>query len=117
MTTYKTAKFKKLQKKWYQKLNEAGFEDIEDAEGRLKATTHPRTVKRALSDREERETYYNIARDFLNNHKFESQTEESVWELHCEGIGYRTIAQKLGEKDRRIYDVLVRLQKLAGVKK
>lgn len=114
---FKTSKFKSLQKKWYKKLDKEGFEDIETADGGLKAPTHPRTIAYAMKDKEEREAYYSIARDFLNSYKFSDDTEQSIWELHCEGIGYKTIAKQLGVKARRLYDILVRLQKLARLKK
>lgn len=110
---FKTKKFKLLQDKWMRKLKQSGFEDIETSDGGIKAPTDPRTIAFAMRDKEEREAYYSMAQDFLNSYAFFDDLELNVWEMHCEGIGYKTIARKLKVTPYRVEITLTKLKKLA----
>jgi len=101
--------FKLLKAKWDKLLKKSGFEDIEKADGSLKSSTDSRTIANALQEKEERETYYSLAREFLVTHKFEDGIEKQIWEQHCEGIGMTPIALKL--KITR-YKVIMCIKKL-----
>lgn len=117
--SFDTKKFKTLKAKWDKKLSDAGFEDIENGDGSLKASTDSRTIQYALKEKEARETYYSIAREFLNSQcfaHFESVYRE-IWEFHCDGIGARTIAKKLKITSYRVETAITTLQKLAKLKK
>lgn len=119
MTTddiYGSDKFKKLKAKWDKKLADAGFEDIENEDGSLKATTHPRTVQLALQEKEERETYYRIAAGFLHNHQFENSLERQIWTQHCDGIGARSIAKTLKITAYKAEKIINKLQRLAKLR-
>lgn len=110
-------KFKKLQAAWYKKLANEGFEDLEDMDQNLKASTDTRTIKNALKEKEARETYYSIARGFLENHIWANDDEHHMWELHCEGIGVRSIAHELKVTAYKVESTIGRLQKLAKLKR
>jgi len=118
-TPFDTKKFKSLKATWDKKLALSGFEDIENPDGSLKATTDSRTIKNALKGKEERETYYSIARGLLNSNTFSNFETfyREIWELHCEGIGVRTIAKKLKMTSYKVEITILRLQKLAKLKK
>lgn len=113
MDVFKTKKFKTLQNVWAKKLKASGFEDIETEDGALKVSTDPRTISNALAMKESRETYYEVARQLLNDHVFESPGEIKVWEQHCEGIGIRSIAKKVGFSRYKVEKIIRKLKDIA----
>lgn len=117
MGEWDTKKFKLLKAKWDKKLLDSGFEDIENADGSMKASTDPRAIKNALKEKEEREIYYSIAREFLETHAFKSSTERDVWALHCEGLGKLSIAKELKVTAYRAENTVLEIQKLAKLRK
>lgn len=117
MGTFDTKKFKALHEKWSKKLEASGFEDIEDDKGTLKHTTCPKVIKRAINNKEDREIYYSIAREFLNNYSFFDDVEYKIWEAHCEGIGARTIAKSLKISTYKVEINIKKFKELAKLKK
>lgn len=107
---YETEKFKKLNKKWQEKLNKTDFKDIEQEDGNLKLwTTHFFKIHYNEILFNAKETYYRMATQFLHEHRFDNQLEQQIWELHCKGMGYISIDKHLGKvvgKARRIIDKL-----------
>lgn len=98
--------FNKLRKLWYKKLETSkseeypnGFKDIEANDFRLKEPPNKFTRDRALWSWEAKESYYHMARKFLNDYKFDSNRERIIWEYHTEGISIRDIV-KLLKKSR-----------------
>ncbi len=87
---FKSTEFKKLQKKWYKKLQETGFVDIEQNEYELKNSTTgiPFTAEETVK-------YYTLASAYLQSTDFESLTEKLIWFLHSEGETGRTIGAAL----------------------
>lgn len=93
--------FKKLQADWDAKLKESGFEDAETRDGNLK-TWHKYDVLDRFS-REDGETkmeYFAAAGRFLHDYQFESLSERTVWQLHCEGLSIRQILKAI--KDSKV---------------
>lgn len=87
--------FMNLQKIWYAKLKQLGFNDIEDTNSPkefLKVWESTNWVKQytpeAFQDRAE---YYRLAGLFLHDYTFESFYEETIWRLHSEGKSLRAI--------------------------
>lgn len=117
MNPFETKKFKKLKAVWDKRLLKSGFEDIENSDGSLKATTDTRTIRNALVDQTERETYYSIAVEFLNAHEFSDMIEREIWKEHCDGIGRLSIAKKLNLTFYRVNLIITKLQKLAKLRK
>lgn len=98
---HKTKKFKDLQKLWYKKLKDDGFDDIEKNEYRLKLwhSVHFRDPRR--SDPEvvsARHSYYRIAGQFLFDHKFDTLLEKQIWKHHSEGKSIRDIEKLLAKE-------------------
>lgn len=114
---FNNKKFKQLKAKWDKKLLDSGFDDIEEEDGTLKYATNPRAIKNALKDKEEREIYYSVAREFLETHAFKNIMHRNIWELHCEGMGKLPIAEKLSVTPYRVevtineYRILAKLRK------
>ena len=86
----------KLKEIWAKKLKDSGFEDIETPLGGLKRYDkdyffHPDMVERAGFSRH----YYDLARAFLNDYKFDSTLDKTIWEQHSEGKSVRYIAKLL----------------------
>lgn len=86
-----------LQKIWYARLKQAGFNDIEDTNSPreyLKVWESTNWVKQytpeAFQDRAE---YYRLAGLFLHEHSFESHYEQTIWQLHSEGKSLRYIEE------------------------
>lgn len=115
-TKMQKSQFEKLKNKWDKKLLDSGFEDIENADGTLKAETDPRTIANALKMKESREIYYGQAREFLNMHRWSNTKDRAIWEGHCEGLSFRKMANTLSLTFYRIRTIVNRLQKQAGLK-
>lgn len=109
---YEKSDFKKLNKQWRDKLKKSGFEDVEQEDGNLKLwhsfrfmILEAKNSKDSLQNRVEnnkiKEFYYRVATKFLHTHKFKSAKERRIWELHCEGHGWRKIDKILNNKPGR----------------
>ena len=111
---FKTKEFQELQTKWYKKLQQKGFNDIErtdkigKAAGRLK-TDALENVSHSYSAHQFsiKEEYYRLAGQFLHEHKFKTQVEKKIWELHSEGVSVRNIIKKLRHRGVTAYKDLV----------
>lgn len=97
--------FKDLQAKWYEKLAEEGFQEIENVRtGQLKQwSMHYVQCKRdkdfALNLIQETNQYFHSAQTVLNDYQFKTERERRIWELHCEGLSTRQIADRMGDLD------------------
>lgn len=101
----KSKKFKDLQTEWYAKIQNLGFEDIEQDEQHLKVwQSHFFKSNYSPATFQAKESYYQSAGRFLNDHTFERPMEHLVWSLHATGISNRQIAvqlKKQGHKTNR----------------
>lgn len=94
-----TPEFKKLQKKWYKKLEDEDFNDVEQDEEYLKQFA--RIDTRYCGPIEAKIEYYRLATHFLNDYKFLSRFEYTIWMYHTEGISARNIAKILNRIKKR----------------
>lgn len=112
--------YSKLQKKWYKKLKEDGFKDIEQDEYNLRRWSNefvrpdhnldtgkdynvqPKKVRNKKAEFEGKQDYYYYAEHFLNSHKFKSERERIIWEYHVYGISARETARLLKKVNIRI---------------
>lgn len=105
--------FNKLQKEWYAKLRRSGFRDIENDRGELLNYSTSRhfenhhrydmmtnDTKKSLYSltTQSTETYYILCNHFLHDHSFESSLHRKIWELHCDAISQRIIAETVTTK-------------------
>lgn len=91
MSLYNTKEFKLLQSKWYAKLAEEGFDDIEDKNEMLKQPNR-RTI--AWKNRDVIRDFYDSVNDFLRNNKKLSKKHRNVLELWAKGIYLVKIAEQ-----------------------
>lgn len=125
MNWNKTKDFKKLQKKWYERLKRRGFKDIEHDDTHLKQFSGKTSIDREdgsskldtwaemgitvkIKDHWKTE-YYSRARKFLGEYRFKNKTERKIFEMHSEGVGVRVIADKLNSYRRKVHETLQRL--------
>ena len=104
MNPFKSPEFKELERLWYDKLKEEGFQDIEESPDkaergsgeRMLVRSHSADFKRVpRSNIESSYEYYYFASQFLlHENGFKNEKHRKVWELHCEGVPEREIAEK-----------------------
>lgn len=120
---YKTKQFKELESRWYSKLKQSGFKDIERSDrvgkaagllvtGPLENILHSYDVNQFNI----KEEYYRLAGQFLHEHKFDSKFEKTIWETHSQGISIENIIKALKLKGKTAYKDLVHgvIKKLAS---
>jgi hypothetical protein len=102
---FKTKEFLALKSKWDAKLEKDGFVDIETSDGKLKGISHADFFKAHYNqiDAQAKEEYYRQAGYFLYEHKFNTELERKIWELHVEGIGIREIVKVLKKRNYKVY--------------
>jgi hypothetical protein len=91
--------FQKLQKKWYNKLAKAGFKDLENVFVSGEPLLHWDSIEfqRYFSPDSflERQRYYELAGQLLNEFKFKDKRDKKIWEMHTKGVSQRDIAKKV----------------------
>lgn len=93
--------FKQLQAKWYKKLKDSGFDDVEKNEIYLKKYSYVADCTPDVWNA--KVYYYQIAEHFLNTHTFKSPIERIIWEYHTNGISVRNISKLLKDAKVRVY--------------
>lgn len=101
-----SSQFRKLQKKWYKKLKDEGFKDLEYNETLLvtydgsrfcPSRTGGLSPTELLTSVSMKTRYYRLAGYFLYDHKFTDPLERQIWEEHSQGVSYRNIVKKLAK--------------------
>lgn len=113
MSQFKSKEFRNLQKDWYKKLANTGFEDIEDT------SSQNEFLKSWSSEiNETGQEYYYMAEHFLSEYSFQDDDEKLIWEMHTNGKSERDIAiafkrrRKRGLKKSNIHCIIDRLRKM-----
>ena len=110
----KTPAFKKLQKYWYKKLADSGFEDIEDTDNdtlkrfslalaRSKSSRpcpNNERYEREMTRYRANQEFYTLCRHFLHSPEFETLVAKrpkyrKAWEMYCEGTILQVIADEI----------------------
>lgn len=108
--------FLDLRDKWYTKLANQGFEDIEDVHSpnEMLLAWHASDLPRRMTDNRHVATvaYYEAARDMLNWYTFKNRQERRIWELHAEGISIREIVKRTsyGKRDK-VHTVIKKIRR------
>lgn len=88
--------FKTLEAKWYGKLKDDGFQDIEDTADRDRRLKSWHSFYFSSRDRKNHvsstEQYFRAARGFLHSFRFKNAAEKEVWGYHADGKTMREIA-------------------------
>lgn len=92
---------KDLLDKWYKKLEDEGFEDIERDEYSLKEyhSSYFRN-KHKQGSFEQKQRYYELAAQLLHSFPFTSTASKAIWRLHCTGMSVLAIAKELKLSDK-----------------
>lgn len=112
-----TKDFVALQKQWYKKLKDEGFNDIErtrDVDGksfdRVLFSDNRRVNQQVL---EEGEEYWHMCRSWMHH----SQTfkalpavQQTIWEAYCDGATYRDIVRRVGKPLTSVHHIIQRLR-------
>lgn len=110
------AQFKQLKLKWYRKLKDSGFNDIEDTESPKEVLKLWDSVQfrreRTIKTFREKHRYYQMTTYFATSHTFSSKFEERVWCMHSEGFPCREIAKKLKSNKDTVHKVIKTLIKI-----
>lgn len=115
---YDEPEYKELQKEWYQKLKDSGFEDAESSPKYLKQW-HSRYffIRNTPEKLDQTIEYYDMSLHFYWHYRgFQNIREKEIWWLHCQGLSRREIAADLTERNEPISDSLVQII-LARLKK
>jgi hypothetical protein len=89
---------KELQEFWYKKLQETGFQDIENTSLPEPALVNFDSFKFRKSSHlieEQKLAYYQKATELLDTYPFESELHKIIWSLHCQGFGKRRIEKAI----------------------
>lgn len=84
-------------KYWYDKLKQSGFDDIELSDTTLKLGSEQFRRPRSMHGWQAKAAYYQMASNFLNDHRFDNRLERIIWQYHSEGISVRDIAITLNK--------------------
>lgn len=103
-----------LQKKWYKKLRDEGFVDIEHpihqhTESRYSTWYIP--IKYAPETIEATQRYYELAGQLLFEYKFKTPKDKKIWALHSAGISYKDISVELDVSVRKVQYLVEKLAK------
>jgi hypothetical protein len=101
----KSKEFKKLRTEWYKILKKSGFKDIERNDYELKEPTklEPITI-------EESRAYYRLARQFLENHDFDSEFDAALWYMHSRGVSARDIGKMIKRSNSTVSAVIAKYE-------
>ncbi len=116
MSFYRSQAFKEEEAKWYEKLKQQGFDDIESQskEGQaeyLKVWHHVYFINRYdTAVFSNKENYYRLAGRLLYDYSFRSSADKRIWKLHSEGRSVRGIAKTLGFKLWRVQKTIAHLK-------
>lgn len=91
-------KLKQLQREWYAKLKDSGFDDIEYEGHSIKEWSSRFQRKTKLQGKdsiEAIEEYHRLAEHFLNDYDFASELEKVIWEYHANGLHHGEISKIL----------------------
>lgn len=116
---YSSAQFLELKKDWYEKLEAAGFTDIENANGTFKDADEDAQAKKTLvraPDRAEAlAEYYTEAERGLASLVFDSWPERRIWIHHCAGLSVREVAAEMDVAKIRVERTLTKYRKRLGI--
>lgn len=112
--------------RWEARLQAEGLGDLDErmpdgtwrTAKRGSGAIHPdnrRPAEEMLRRRRAREAYIDWARGVLHTYRFASGLEKRVWALHCDGVGFHSMAQNTpGASYRLVRDIVLRVQRRAG---
>lgn len=90
---------KKLQAKWYKKLADTGFKDIENPLSKFEELRNCEGTYFQMNwtpdQFQEKQRYFELAGQMLHTHPFKKVKDRVLWEMHCNGKTPSEIALSL----------------------
>lgn len=122
---FKTPEFKALFKEWNQILEDGGLEEIENFDlpnpSLKKFHSNKWTLENGRAqDARDIKAYYEMAGDLLESFPFKTETQKRMWEMHCDGMSVRQIAQSLNQRGftkTRVQVAIVTIERKSGIKR
>lgn len=106
----------KLVATWEKKLQDAGVDNIEQADGNLKKWHNHYIMRRFTADTfGERQRYFELAGQWLEHGTFETGFHKLVWAEHAEGYSQVDIARKLKTSVAKVAEAVIVTAKEAGL--
>ena len=101
---FQTKEFKALHDKWNKKLEKEGLKEIDNT-----GISHADYFRLNYNniDASSKAEYYRNAGYFLYEHKFKTELERKIWELHAEGVSIRDIVNVLKKQRFKVYKRLI----------
>lgn len=99
-----------LQLKWYKKLRDEGFVDIEapiHAHTEARHSTWYIPNKYTADEIAATQRYYELAAQMVHDYTFSSKTEKKIWTLHSQGLSYNAIAKQMKLKSQTSVQLVV----------
>ncbi len=110
MIPYQSQKFKSLQRSWYEKLSQSGFNDIENSKYEVSQLKDWHCVyfqiRHTPESFEAKQEYYRLATAFFNTHDFQSEQDKQIWLLHADGYSIREIAAMIQKSVYRVHKAI-----------
>lgn len=105
----KDQRYKDLEKIWYDKLKQEGFQDAEDRNTGLLKEWDFNFFRNQFDPIQYSATlrYYEEARRLLLSYTFKDEGHKQVWELHCEGLSERTISSKISRYKKSMVHYII----------
>ncbi len=99
MTYWSSEHFKALQKAWYQRLKDSGFQDAEEMIGeelKLKQRAACNVYQGADKlTRETKETYFRFVSQMVQETEFKREVDRLIMTRHAEGMKIKRICEEL----------------------
>lgn len=125
----KTKEFKKLQKEWYKKLKEYGFDDIEYfkegepgewLKGNSKFNSEEAALTMSPQEEDSAQLHYETTFDYYSSARalsdiesnFLDETERQVWEDHSNGMSFRAIGKRAGFSHSKVMRIIDKYRRI-----
>jgi hypothetical protein len=118
--TKRKVNYNQLKAKYYKKLKDSGFKDIEHGTDLINSGVPYliRVAENKTTAYSETAEYYYMCQCFLHEHTFDTTLEKVIWEYYTEGLSYRQIESTLlkvkikNYKRDKIWRIIKRLESL-----
>lgn len=121
---YETCEFSKLNDEWKVKLQDSGFNDIENETGYEDANSEisllldnvVNTRSTTYKTLQQTQEYYSLVGSYLHTGTFKNDRIRKIWEMHSEGFSLGEISDKVGlHKTTVFFHVKKHLKKAKGL--
>lgn len=110
---------KKIQREWYMRLRDEGFEDVEyigaDGTSELRSFSGNSFRSFTILEVESRRDFFLLCSSYCERAKFKNRTERKIMELFCDGKSKEEIRKELKLHRTTVYGVVRKYLILFGL--